>query len=165
MKTKLIACIAVFSMTLALSTEANAQAITRTVNGKKYTFLRGAFTQREAWREADLRRGYAVTFETMTEHTLVVNAFGLGRSEYDVCWTGHYQEPFGWEATGGWSTLSRYGSPPLHMLFNGKGPDDGITRNSPYGKNEDGGVIWKDNNGLLEDVSTNFRANVLIEHR
>ena len=40
MKTKLIACIAVFSMSLAMSTEANAQAITRTVNGKKYTLLR-----------------------------------------------------------------------------------------------------------------------------
>jgi hypothetical protein len=133
------------------------------VNGKKYTLLRGAFTMREAWRAAELRRGYAVCFETMPEHTAVINAFGLGRREADICWTGHYQDPIGWEPGGWWRTLRGWGSADIRYLFNGIGPDDGITGNSSWGKNEDGGVIWKDNAGLLEDVSTNHRANVLIE--
>jgi len=147
------------------ASESFAQATTKTVNGRQYTFVRGAFTQRDAWREAERRGGYPVVFETLKEHTLVVTAFGLGRREVDVAWTGHFQSPYGVEPNGGWTTYGNRSSAPIYQLFNGNGPDDGITRTSPAGKNEDAGVIWKDNNGLLEDVSDNYRTNVLIEYR
>lgn len=147
------------------ASESFAQATTKTVNGRPYTFLRGSFSQRDAWREAERRGGYPVVFDSLQEHTVVVNAFGLGRRAEDVAWTGHYQQPFGQEPFGAWTTYGGRFSASIYLLFNGNGPDDGISRNSPNGINEDGGVIWKDNNGLLEDVSENFRANVMIEYR
>ncbi len=162
----------------AHSAIAQVPTSTKTVNGKRYTFLRGAFTQAEAWREAERRAGKPVVFETLLEHEAVVRAFGLGRSDKDIAWTGHYQLPQGREPGLGWTTYGGTKSAPINMLFNSNGPDDGIRNKWGWslsdagleiyygpssGKNEDGGVIWKDNNGLLEDVSINQRASVVIE--
>jgi hypothetical protein len=141
-------------------------------------FLRGSFTQAEAWREARNRGGKPIIFETMAEHTAVVSAFALGRRDTDIAWTGHYQLPTGREPGMGWVTYGGTVSAPLNHLFNSDGPDDGVRNKWGFnfvdnsleiyygpseGKNEDGAVIWKDNRGLLEDVSINHRASVMIE--
>lgn len=150
------------------------------VGGRTYELVRGSFTQTQAWNEARKRGGIPVVFETMKEHSAVVAAFRLGTSEADVCHTGHYQLPDGREPQAGWQTYNKRASAKLCELFNSDGPDDGSTRkwgfcincdgsllyieSSYYGKNEDCGVVWKDAKGLLEDVSVNHRANVLIEY-
>lgn len=150
----------------------------RSVNGKRYEFVRGNFTAPQAFAEARKRGGYAVVFETMTEHAAVSRAFGLG-TDSTVCWTGHYQKPEGREPGLGWTTIGNRPSAPLRLLFNSNGPDDGVRKKWGFesnddgftvwygdsdGKDEDYAVCWKDRNGLLEDISVNFRSNLLIEY-
>jgi hypothetical protein len=149
---------------------------TRVVNGKRYVWVPGSFTHPEAQSIARSRGGYGVVFNTMTEHSTVVGAFGFSRIA--PCHTGHYQLSNGAEPQMGWVTTNGSRSARLSNLFNSDGPDDGIRNKWGYmtddgttyffygpgvGKNEDAGVIWHDNGGKLEDVSVNHRGGVLIE--
>ncbi len=95
---RLMMCLSFISLSLVASS-AFAQVATssKTINGKRYMFVRGAFTQAEAWREARRLGGNAVVFETMAEHSAVINAFGLGTSDKNIAHTGHYQLPDGRE--------------------------------------------------------------------
>lgn len=166
-------------LVVTLSTSAGESG-KKQIGGRTYELVRGSFTQAEAWNEARKRGGIPVVFETMKEHSAVVAGFRLGTSNADVCHTGHYQTPDGREPQAGWQTYNKRASAKLCELFNSDGPDDGATRKWGFcincdgsllyiesgfsGKNEDCGVVWRDAKGLLEDVSVNHRANVLIEY-
>jgi hypothetical protein len=152
----------------------------KTIAGKTYELVRGQFTQKQAWDEARSRGGIPVVFETMEEHRAVVSAFKLGLSDKDICHTGVFQLASAKEPGRGWEGFGKRKLAPLCKLFNSEGPDDGIRRKWGFcvncdgnditittekiGKDEDCGVIWKDAGGLLEDVSVNHKANVLIEY-
>lgn len=75
-------------------------------------------------------------------------------------------------------TFSGERSAELSRLFNSDGPDDGIRNKWGWastddgfeiyygpsaGKNEDGAVVWHDNDGKLQGVSVNHRGGVIVE--
>ncbi|MCP4350867.1 MAG: DUF4382 domain-containing protein [Desulfobacterales bacterium] len=91
---------------------------------KMYIYVPGEFTQQQAWDEAKRWGGYPVVFNTMEEHSRVVNEFNY--KTIAPCHTGHYQRSDGQEPNGGWTTYTKESTPPLDVVFNSDGPDDGI---------------------------------------